>query len=443
MVIDPTTTIDSTATFIMPSITTTTMELGVPPVVPAKCARKSNVCLSAEEKAATAPVDNWYYPAVFANDLKDVDLPQKVKDEVVTTAFEYARTVIPTYTNWKRYVAFMRTIIIGTIAEFRGNMVDVMAGDEMLGYNLTEVLDGLFAGTRGHTEMAREYRSFLLFTADKTSDRREDELFRRYVNALAGSPRNWFRLRETDALARFTIAAALACNDLDDIWFTEQQFEIMCEIGDTLYDAIAFFKHRSEGETNNTFQYSHPELRVAAVRQCREVLWALDCAWVEKPELCVVTNFIRYFGGPLFVTMRRYRFIEDDCTIGNKETADVVAQARQNRKLWNRIDEVISENPGIERYHKALEAADVLMFEGQSDMLKAVDDPQCGKCESHNTFGSNELHTFGGVKLCDGCKGKWALYMEDLPRRAVKAFPEMNSPAVVGKIHKARINGKQ
>ena len=100
-------------------------------------------------KEAIVAVDNWHYPSVLANDLQGVDLPQKTKDEVFTTAFEYARTVIPTYTNWKRYVAFMRIIVIGTIAEFRGKLVDVMAGDDMLGYNLDEVLATLFTGTRG------------------------------------------------------------------------------------------------------------------------------------------------------------------------------------------------------------------------------------------------------------------------------------------------------
>lgn len=43
----------------------------------------------------------------------------------------------------------MRIIVIGTIAEFRGSLVDVLAGDEMLGYNLQDVLDALFLGTRG------------------------------------------------------------------------------------------------------------------------------------------------------------------------------------------------------------------------------------------------------------------------------------------------------
>jgi hypothetical protein len=67
--------------------------------------------------------------------------------------------------------------------------------------------------------------------------------------AIAKSPRQWFRMRDTDALIRYTIGAALACNDLDDVWYTEKQFEMLDELGATLYDGVAFFKHRSEGET--------------------------------------------------------------------------------------------------------------------------------------------------------------------------------------------------
>ena len=55
--------------------------------------------------------------------------------------------MIPTYTNKGRYIAFMRIIIIGTIAEFRGNLVDIAAGDDVLGHNLTAVLADLFKGT--------------------------------------------------------------------------------------------------------------------------------------------------------------------------------------------------------------------------------------------------------------------------------------------------------
>jgi len=93
--------------------------------------------------------EHWYYPADIANDLGDVDLPSRVKEEMFATAWEYSRSVISQYTNWTRYVAFMRIIIIGTIAEFRGKLVNVADNDNILGYNLQEVLDILFEGTPG------------------------------------------------------------------------------------------------------------------------------------------------------------------------------------------------------------------------------------------------------------------------------------------------------
>lgn len=141
------------------------------------------------------PQDIYYYPPEIANDLNGVPLSDEIKAECFACAWEYTRCVIPQYTNWNRYVAFMRTIIIGIIAEFKGHMVDVSAGDDILGYNLQEVLDGLFQDTTGHEDMCREYRSFLLITSEKTSEKRNGELFRRYVNSLANSPRGWFRMR--------------------------------------------------------------------------------------------------------------------------------------------------------------------------------------------------------------------------------------------------------
>jgi hypothetical protein len=168
----------------------------------------------------------------------------------------------------------MRTIIIGIIAEYKGDMIDVAAGDMLLNYNLTDVLEALFKGTPGQyvdsrftipianagtldssanefrsADMAREFRCFLLITADKSSSRRNGLLFQHYIAALAKSPSQWFRMRDTDGLVRFTIAAALACNDLDDTWYTEKQFQMLGELSSTLYDSVAFFKHRSEGET--------------------------------------------------------------------------------------------------------------------------------------------------------------------------------------------------
>lgn len=82
--------------------------------------------------------------------------------------------------------------------------------------------------------MAREYKTFLLVSGDKSSGRRRGEFFRRYVNVLAQSPTQFFRMRDTDALCRFTIAVVLACNDHDDVWFTEDEFNILAEIGDIM-----------------------------------------------------------------------------------------------------------------------------------------------------------------------------------------------------------------
>lgn len=117
--------------------------------------------------------------------------------------------------------------------------MDVTEGDKVLNYSLDGILSDLFAGTPGHAKMAREYKTFLLVSGDKSSGRRHGEFFRRYVNVLAESPERYFRMRDTDALCRFTIAVALACSDQDDVWFTEDQFNMLAEIGDTMVSVIS------------------------------------------------------------------------------------------------------------------------------------------------------------------------------------------------------------
>lgn len=82
-------------------------------------------------------------------------------------------------------------------------------------------------------------------------------------------------------------------------------------MGDVLYDAVAFYKHHSEGETNTTFAYMPPDLRLNAFHTAHEVLWALDVAWRGKDHHTSVITFIRLFGGPIHMMMRRYRFVED------------------------------------------------------------------------------------------------------------------------------------
>ncbi|KFY03327.1 hypothetical protein O988_01558 [Pseudogymnoascus sp. VKM F-3808] len=379
------------------------------------------------ETQTTAPTkDSWYYPDDIANDLRDADLPAEVKAEALNCAWEYTRCSAPQYTNWGRYVAFMRTMAISTIAEFRGKLVRVDASNIIMGHNLSTTLDTLFEGTAGHADMTREFRTFLLLTADKSSGRRDGELFRRYVNALAKSPRQWFRMRDCDALVRYTMACALVSNDHDDVWFTEDQFEILGEIFITQYDAVAFFKHRSEGETHNTYAYMPEHLRVEAYRQSREILWALDAAWAHNPGRQVAINFLRLAAGPIHMMMRRYRFVEENLTIGRPETKEVISQARTNAKLWNRLD---GNKGGVKdtlRYKSLLARSDELMFPGLAEMLEADGDGSCNDCRYRASYGAETPHEFGGVKLCSGCKATWQTYMESLPERARKVFPELN-----------------
>ncbi|KAI4929641.1 Molybdenum cofactor sulfurase [Alternaria infectoria] len=278
--------------------------------------------------------------------------------------------------------------------------------------------------------MAREFRCFLLITADKASKRREGLLFRRYVTALAKSPRQWFRMRDTDALIRFTMGAALVCNDLDDVNYTEEQFEALDELGATLYDSVAFYKHRSEGETdfqNSTFAYAPSDIRIKAFHQSRELLWALDVAWAGKREHMVIINFLRFFGGPIHMMMRRYRFIEDGMMIGRPETTAVITQARQQFKLWNRVDMQDGDAKDVERYNHLMARSDELMFDGLREFLDASNDGTCKACQYRETHGGHTSFSFGGIKLCDGCKESWGAYVESFSARFADVFPEIKN----------------
>lgn len=93
--------------------------------------------------------DKWYYPSELSKDLQDVDLAWQVKEEVFACAWEYTRCVIPQYTNWKRYIAFVRTIVVAIVAEYQGSLVDISTGDYILGYDMKQILDVLYEGTPG------------------------------------------------------------------------------------------------------------------------------------------------------------------------------------------------------------------------------------------------------------------------------------------------------
>ncbi|KAK3316748.1 hypothetical protein B0H66DRAFT_626150 [Apodospora peruviana] len=380
------------------------------------------------------------------DDLKGIaGLSEHAIHETLACSWEYARCVIPVYTNWERYLAFLRIIIIGIVAEFDGVLVadDVSAGDgHVLGYDMGLLFDTLFGDTpgSGREDMAREFRTFLVTTAGKSSDRRStSELFRRYVDALAVSPKSWFRIRDADGLSRFTIACALSCNDVtaEETWFSEDQFQVLGEIMATLYDAVAFYKHRAEGETNNTYAYVDPALRVEAYRRAREVLWALDVAWARgrlAGRLHAV-NFLRLIGGPIHMTMRRYRYVEDGMVIGKPETEDVVDLTRQHFKLWNRVDSSgdhdhvqrdVDVNVGLDdtSYVDVILQSDRLLFCGLKELLQ-MSERKCAKCRYKRSYGAETLAQFGGVELCAECRTGWGVYMQSLPQRAADAFPEI------------------
>ena len=289
-------------------------------------------------------------------------------------------------------------------------------------------MDGCFAGTAGHAVLGREYRAYLLFTGDKASAaRRRGLLFRRYVDSLARSPAEWFRLRDCDALVRLTAAAALACNDADAVWFREPQWAVLAEVAAVLYDAVAFYKHRAEAETNSTFAYFPADLRADYFGRCRGLLWRLDAVWAHsRPHLCVV-NFVRYFGGPIKMTMRRYRFAEEGLTVGRPETEDVVEQTRRNVKLWNRLDAGKGgESEDVDRYERVLDGQEKLLFPGQAETLRRGEsEASCGKCVRRSSYGTQTLGQFGGVQLCGTCQGKWRGYADGVVARAEAAFPEL------------------
>ncbi|MEU9243305.1 hypothetical protein [Streptomyces sp. NPDC048385] len=364
--------------------------------------------------------DTWFYPPELKNDLRNTGLPQETADETLACAWEYVRCIVPEFTDWDRYLALVRIIAVATLAEVHGSLVDVTAGDQLLGYDLGELLETLFSGTPGHRDMARECRANLLISAEKSSARHGSELFRRYAHAVVRSPHDWIRIRDCDALARFTIAGALACNGLRDAWFSEDEFHILAGLGDTLYDAVAYYKHRAEGETNNTFAYAGAELRDDCFRRFREVLWALDATTARDPRFRVAVNFLRPFGGPIHMMMRRYRFTDDGLTIGLPETEDVVRQTRQNYKLWHRNDAQDSGTTQGPRYADVIAQEEKILFPGLRTMLENSGTPPCGRCRYRESYGAETSGEFGGVELCDACRGEWRTYLTDFPTRAAQ-----------------------
>lgn len=271
--------------------------------------------------------------------------------------------------------------------------------------------------------MAREFRSFLLITAEKTSGGRDGELFRRYRNALVQSPRQWFRLRDADALVRFSLAAALVCNDCDLSWLTEEKLHTLAEIAITLYDAVAFHKHRAEAELCSTFAYIPQEDRSSAYQLFSHILWSLDVTY-GSAEFHIVSNFIRSFGGPIHMMMHRYRFVENGLTIGNSEAGEVAELARRNVKLWFRPNRSAGVVASDRRYRMICVHHRRLLFSGMAEILRRSDDIACLECRKDGYRGTDDGRAFSGVSLCGHCAKVWRDYLKSLPSRLGHAFPE-------------------
>ncbi|KAK4446761.1 hypothetical protein QBC34DRAFT_468841 [Podospora aff. communis PSN243] len=362
--------------------------------------------------------DTFFFPSEFSNDLVNIPgLSPRMREEVLNTAWEYSRVVIPTYTNWKRFCCYVRLSAIGIISEYRGDMTDITSSSKMLGYDVKELLDEMLQGRPGAEETKREYRTYLVITSAKSSGKRDDTLFHRY-----------FRARDADALIRFGLAAALSSKDIDHIWFSEAQLQILGEICVTLYDAVAFFKHRSEGEIHNSFAYMDPALRADAYRRAREVLWSIDAALGTSPGHLVALNHVRYFGGPMHMTMRRYRYVENGLELGRPETEEIIKDARDRYKLWYRVDARDDFDEQQERFSSIVGRGDTLLYPGLAQLLEEGSKRECNQCEYSRNYGARSINEFGGVKLCEQCRDVWRQFSETLPKRTAEAFPELPLP---------------
>ncbi|MFE4663787.1 hypothetical protein ACFRI7_03035 [Streptomyces sp. NPDC056716] len=366
-------------------------------------------------------VSQWFYPDDLKDDLQGIALPPERRAEALACAWEYNRCVVPQFTNWERYIALARLCEIAIVAEVFGDHVDVLSDGPLLGHDVDALLDILFGQGPIREEMAREYRCCLLMMTEKSTGRRDTPLIRRYIEALASSPQAWFRLRDCDGLSRFYIAAAIACND-EDAWLSEEENQLLAEIGVVLYDAVAFHKHRAEGEIHNTYAYAGAEERTYAYSTYREVLWALDTHWSRSAAGRSAVNFVRLVGGPIHQMMRRYRFVEDDLMVGRPETGDVVSETRNNVKLWYRLDADPAPADDKARFEAVMAQADRVLLPGMAELLERPERDRCPDCRYRDSYGAEAAGKFGGVELCSACRTRWHDHLHSFPERASHAY---------------------
>jgi hypothetical protein len=112
--------------------------------------------------------DTWLHHKIFASDLLRIPgLGPSAREEVLTIAWEYSRVIIPQYTNWTRFSCWVCFIIIGVLAEYEGDVVDIAQSDKVPGYDLGELLETMLQGRPRAGDLERDYRTFLLMSAEK------------------------------------------------------------------------------------------------------------------------------------------------------------------------------------------------------------------------------------------------------------------------------------
>lgn len=180
---------------------------------------------------------------------------------------------------------------------------------------------------------------------------------------------------------------------------------------------MAAHKHQAEAEVHSTFSYAPREQRIAMYERCREICWALDMAWLSGQGHVwpVVAAFVRFFRGPIHMTMRRYRFVEDGLTIGKALDDEIIQEARRSVKLWYRLEGEKTCEVSDHRYAEILARKEELMFPELGQILSAGNDEDCERCQ----FVEKNV-------LCHICQKRWTNYLESLLYRAQNAFPEIN-----------------
>ncbi|SEU29842.1 hypothetical protein SAMN05443572_108255 [Myxococcus fulvus] len=131
--------------------------------------------------------------------------------------------------------------------------------------------------------------------------------------------------------------------------------------------------------------------------------------------------------------MDRYRFVEDDLQIGLPYTKWHADQARENAKLWHRMDSEGDLRAEQERYERVLRDRERLLFPGFADILIAADQDRCPRYAFRDSYGADAPGDFGGVKLCAECQASWTEYALSIRQRAALKIPFLKSkPRLAG-----------